>query len=178
MKSFKQFLYEGWFESDDNTHLKRRESIADQIGTPKLTKHIKKYMKDSKPVNSSLISGKEHPDTEHIDEFINSNRLLKKLHVYSALGNNAHEQMISNGFTPSYLSSTPHKTVAQDYASKSDDGHHHIAHIELPEGSAASHLGGHENEVLIGRGQKLNYQGTKTVEDGKNKYKIHKFIAV
>lgn len=175
MLGFKAFLSEGWFSTNDNTHLERRKSFDAQLGTPKHTSEIKKYMKNSKPVNSALLSGQDHPDVEHIDRFIESNRLPTKLHVYSALGRNTHKTLIDQESSPAYLSSSPLKDVAKDYAVKSDDGHHHIAHIELPANASAVHLGGHENEVLIGRNQKLQYQGTRTIEDGDKTFKIHKF---
>jgi len=175
MLGFKAFLYENWFAADDNKHLERRKSLDVQLGAPKHTKEIKRYIKNSKPVNDALLSGKNHSDVEHIDRFIENNKIPKKLNVYSALGRNAHKSLIENGRTPTYISSSPHKDSAKGYSVKSEDGYHHIAHIELPENSLAVHLGGHENEVLIARNQNLKHLGAKTVEEGDKKFKIHKF---
>ena len=121
------------------------------------------------------MAGQTHPDVSSIDDFIKSNKIPTKLHVYSALGKNSHINLLDKGSTPTFLSSSPHKDVAKGYTVKSDDGYHHIAHITLPENSTAVHLGGHENEVIIGRNQKMQYHGSTTVEEGDKKYKVHKF---
>jgi hypothetical protein len=174
MITFKQFLYENWFDKNDNTHLSRRKSFDEQLGKTKSPVEIKRYIKDSKPVNNALLSGDNHPDVNAIDSFIEKNKIPTKLHVYSALGKNAHETLLDKKQTPTYLSSTPHKDVAKGYAVKSDDGYYHIAHIVLPEKASAVHVGGHENEVIIGRNQKFQYHDSTTVEEGDKKYKIHK----
>lgn len=175
MFTFKEYIRENWFEVNDNSHLKRRESLSKQLGAHNLTEPIKNYINNSKPVNKALLAGKSHHDVDSIDEFIENNKLPTKLHVYSALGKNAHQALIDQNQTPTYLSTTPHKDVAKGYAVKSDDGYHHIAHIVLSPNSSATHLGGHENEVLIDRGQKLQYHGTRIVKEGEKNYKVHKF---
>jgi len=175
MITFKQFLYENWFDINDNTHLSRRKSFDKQLGEPESNKEIKQYIKDSKPVNNALLAGKTHPDVSSIDAFIKSNKIPTKLHVYSALGKNSHIDLLGKGSTPTFISSSPHKDVAKGYTVISDDGYHHIAHIILRGNSTAVHLGGHENEVIIGRNQKFQYHGSTTVEEGNKNYMVHKF---
>ena len=181
MLSFKSFILENWFEKNDNTHLRRRSTIQDQIGKPTPSKEetgaVRRYEKDSKPVNTSLRAGSsEHPDIEHLDKFINKNKLPIDLHVYSAIKFNPEDRINDKKqmLHTEYLSTTPHKDVAKGYTSPDKNGIHHIIHVMLKKGDTAAPLGTHEDEVLIGRGQTMNYHGSVDFEDGDKKYRIHK----
>jgi hypothetical protein len=179
MFSFKRFILENWFEKNDNTHLKRRVSFSQQLSTSKTPDEsgaIERFIKNSKPVNKSLLSGKDHPDVKIIDRVVDKNRLPVDLHAYSSLTfdpktkiDNKNEMRL-----PAYLSMTPHKDVAKDYATKDKNGVHHIAHIELKKGQPATYVGTHEDELILGRDQTMHYHGSVDVEDGDKKYRIHK----
>ena len=181
MLSFKSFILESWFEKNDNTHLRRRSTIQDQIGRPTPSKEetgaIKRYVKNSKPVNKVLISGtSEHPDIKHLDSYLEKNKLPVDLHAYSAVDYNPKDKLNDEKelSLPAYMSVTPHKDVAKGYTSPDKNGIHHIIHVMLKKGDTAAPLGTHEDEVLIGRGQTMNYHGSVDFEDGDKKYRIHK----
>jgi hypothetical protein len=180
MLSFKNFIQENWFEKNDNTHLPRRKSISDQFETKKPSKDeasvLKRYIKDSKPVNQSLLAGNQHPDVEKLNSFINNNKMQSKLHTYSALGFDPEKKLDSQRKWKSeaYLSVTPHKDIAKDYATKDENGIQHIAHITLNTNDPAAHIGTHEDEFLIQQGVTYKHHGSIDVEEGNKKFRIHK----
>lgn len=180
MLSFKKFIAENWFDRNDNIHLKRRVPFRQQFVSsidPDETGAIKRYIKNSKPVNTELISGKtEHPDIKIIDRVVDKNRLPVDLHAYSALSFDPKSKVDENSEIrlPAYLSVTPHKDVAKSYATKDKKGIHHMAHIELKKGNPAATIGTHEDELILARDQTFKYHGHIDVEDGDMKYRIHK----
>ena len=111
MISFKKFLYENWFDVNDNSHLKRRVSIRELLGKPSFTpeerKSVNEYIKDSKPIHEKIKSGKLN-DThiKNLDSYIDKNRIPAFLHTYSSLGFNPQDHINDKNelHIPGYLS--------------------------------------------------------------------------
>lgn len=185
-------ISEGWFEQNDNTHLVKRKTVAQQFGNINVTSDQKKAIENYTGVNSREINKKlikdpnaKHDTISHLDNIIKNNPIPEDLHVYSAVGFDPTKNLDEKKrfHSPAFISATSNKDIAFSFTKKIKDGIHHIIHLSLKKDDPATHIAEHsvnrnEEETLISRNVSLQHEGSHDFEDGGKKYRVHRMSIV